>query len=571
MDLTPYTLTTFNRATLKPLSEINNTWFLFHVEKDGNQFFILHFGPGNMSRQGKRTLVNNTSIIIENENNDTIFGLPHMKYKLHNGAGLNITNDYTIISFLIGIQNILLFCMKNKLIFSPHNDSDLNPRENCLALINDMKDNKKIIFLNTTHHVFPDSGTCLLYRRTYLPHSVIQEKFHIVLGWTINGDVVSCESLSLLWFHGVMCKYEEKITFPLKEIIYYQNENLDELMKHLFKGKQCVSIFDHDIQKKMGNSLLKPFYYILLSSSEDKKVSEELEQIEESERLEEIERLKQIESTMPPPPPPPPPPAAAAASDTAFVPIKQEKSKLPIKHSDETEKVVELIESGSGGGGPVSSSMISKQPSIDAEPAVPEEKHMQTSLQSTASLQPITASLQHNTKLDKTVWNKVITDTKLERRKNKKPLQPGDQLFVLYNPQDNKYLPFSKDQVGQLELKILEPMEKRNTELKKARDEYIKERNDAEWFIKDALKKWTKKVYDKRTNYQNTKRKILKPPQTSTTPSYGRLTANFFNQRIFGKIEGGRKTHKKQKTQKIRITKKDKANTLISSNINPPK
>jgi hypothetical protein len=143
MDLTPYTLTTFNRATLKPLSEINNTWFLFHVEKDGNQFFILHFGPGNMSRQGKRTLVNNTSIIIENENNDTIFGLPHMKYKLHNGAGLNITNDYTIISFLIGIQNILLFCMKNKLIFSPHNDSDLNPRENCLALINDMKDNKK--------------------------------------------------------------------------------------------------------------------------------------------------------------------------------------------------------------------------------------------------------------------------------------------------------------------------------------------------------------------------------------------------------------------------------------------
>ena len=101
--------------------------------------------------QGKgtlvRTLVNNTSIIIENENKDTIFGLLHMKYKFHKGAAPNITNDYTIISFLIGIENILLFLYENKLIFSPHNDSDLNPDEKCLALINYMKDNKKIIFV----------------------------------------------------------------------------------------------------------------------------------------------------------------------------------------------------------------------------------------------------------------------------------------------------------------------------------------------------------------------------------------------------------------------------------------
>jgi hypothetical protein len=173
------------------------------------------------SRQVNRILVNNTSIIIE-ENKYTIFGLPHMKYKHYRGEGENITNDYTIKSFLIGIRKILRFYMRNKRIFSPHDDSDQNPNEKCLDLINYMKKSNKIIFLNTPRDGFPDSGKCLLYRRTHT-HGLIQEKFYIVLDWKIN-DVVSCESLSLLWFHGVMCKYEEKITFPLKEIIYYQND-----------------------------------------------------------------------------------------------------------------------------------------------------------------------------------------------------------------------------------------------------------------------------------------------------------------------------------------------------------
>jgi hypothetical protein len=162
--------------------------------------------------------------------------------------------------------------------------------------------------------------------------------------------------------------------------------------------------------------------------------------------------------------------------------------------------------------------------------------------------------LKLNATLSQPEWNGLIQKAKKERKTSMKSVKAGDQLFVLYNPRDGTYLPFSKDEVAQLELKILEPPQPINEQLKKARDEYIKERNDAEYFIKDALKKWTKKVYIKRTTYQNTKRKMLKPQQTSTAPTLSRQALNYAMSSISNtfKKQGGRKTQK-QKTQKIRI------------------
>ena len=285
VQLTQYQLSIFNktRETQIKSGENNRTWFLFYVEKDEKQYYVLHFGPGNICLKekciGKRTLGNNTSIIIENED-DTIFGLRHMKYKLHKVTEPKITNDYKIISFLIGIENISNFWQKDKLIFSRHEDSDPNADANCMALIKRMESFQNIIFLMmntlTTPMVFPDSGTCLLYSRTNIG-GIIQEKFRIVFGRKIESDVVNCQSLSLTWSNGVICKYYNEINIPLEEIIYYQNEKVDELTINLFEGNQRVSVFDKNIEEEIRQSPLQPYYTILFLSSEDNKVSEQIQ------------------------------------------------------------------------------------------------------------------------------------------------------------------------------------------------------------------------------------------------------------------------------------------------------